>query len=183
MGVRFVLSVHLSDQGLYRRYVYADNGNEDVQISLQAREMLGRKAPPLSIAKWFNSKPVALDELRGKVVLLLVGVLARLSSGQFALLGTMYERYGAQGLEVVAVHHSLDMGRFGLGRTSETAIQSDVEEREISFAVCLDDEYKTWTAYRANVTPTLYLIDKQGYVRALPNKAEVEESIKTLLAE
>lgn len=188
VGVRLYLEVFLSDLspsgygGSRYKYVYASSADGDVRVALQGWELLGKKAPPLSVTKWFDREPVTLEQLRGKVVLLGVGALWPGANSEFQELRRMSERYSARGLEVIAVHHSLDVN--WRGPVTEGRIQGLSREQGASMAVCLDDGRKTWTAYRADVTPTFYLIDKQGYVReSTPPRGLREQWIETLLAE
>jgi hypothetical protein len=155
-----------------------------MRIRLRGLEMLGRQAPPLSVMKWFDSEPVVLDELLGEVVLLQVGgqhssrrIGASIRFSQDDTLRLSSRRYGTYGLEVVSVHHSLDVDWGGPVGANVERLATDLVD------IGLDANRKTWTAYRADVTPTLYLIDKQGYVRMVPTEDEAKRAITTLLAE
>ena len=57
----------------------------------------------------------------------------------------------------------------------------------IEYAVAQDNDGKTWRSYKNHYWPTLYLIDKQGYIRYVHigegRYAETEEIIQALLAE
>ncbi len=68
----------------------------------------------------------------------------------------------------------------------ENLIQA-VKELKIEYPVAQDNEGNTWRAYHNRYWPTLYLIDKQGYIRYVHigegRYQETEAAILALLAE
>jgi hypothetical protein len=64
-----------------------------------------------------------------------------------------------------------------------------VKDHKIRYAVAVDGAGKTWTAWGNQFWPSIYLIDKQGYVRyrwdgELNSKEkQMRERIEKLLAE
>ena len=180
-GARLSLDVSLPDHGVYSdKYVYANGQDGDVQVLLHDRELLGRKAPPLSAWVWLTGEPVALNQLQGRVALLVVGCLGQLHD-QFDLLRSISKKYAQRGLEVIVVLRHPDSGRDGV----PTFLREDLlPEQMASIVAGLDSANRTWTAYRINVAPMVYLIDKQGYIRtSTPIKKLRSEWIEALLTE
>jgi peroxiredoxin len=130
--------------------------------SLGAAQVTGQPAPEITPGgKWFNSKPLSLAALRGKVVLLNFWT-AECSNCTRSMptLKAWLERYQKLGLTVIGVH------------TPETKWQKPAEivaqwiKRErITWAVVQDNDNALWNAYGADAWPTFYLIDRHGVLR------------------
>jgi hypothetical protein len=131
-GVRLNFDLCLPDDG-------------DMQILPQGWELLGEPAPPLSIAKWYNSEPLTLAELRGKVVLLQIGVLLPLYGDDLTTMQKVARKYADQGLVTIAVHQPLDV-TWG-GKVTEDDLQKFVNEGNVPFVFCLDKDQQTRGAY------------------------------------
>ncbi len=141
-------------------------------------------AAPLSGATlWINSAPLALQDLRGQVVL--VDFWTYGCSNCLNALPHVKDwaaKYTRQGLVVVGVH------------TPETAsekipanVENAVRRLGIVFPVALDNQYLIWNAYGNQYWPAQYLIDAQGNVRyqhvGEGDYLETEHMIQSLLRE
>jgi hypothetical protein len=72
-------------------------------------------------------------------------------------------------------------------------VRQKVKDHEIKYAVAVDGEGKTWQAWGNRYWPSVYLIDKEGFVRyrwdgelngkALRGEKLMRERIEKLLAE
>lgn len=178
-GVRLNFSLYLDGYGHCHKYVYADSDDGDMQIFPQGWELLGKHAPPLSIAKWYNCEPLTLEGLRGKVVLLQIGVLLPLYGEDLTTMQKVAEKYAGQGLEIIAVHQPLDV-TWG-GKVTDDDLRRFVTEGHVPFAFCLDQERQTYSAYAPKATPALYLIDREGRVVISPTEDNLEACIDQLL--
>jgi thiol-disulfide isomerase/thioredoxin len=113
------------------------------------------------ISNWFNSRPLSLRELRGKVVLVDFWTYSCINCLRtLPHLKAWWTTYERDGLEIVGVH------------TPEFAFEGEpsnvreaVKQLGVSWPVALDPNYRTWNAYRNQYWPAEYLIDKQGHVR------------------
>lgn len=120
-----------------------------------------RPAPEFSgTGAWFNSPPLSMAGLRGKVVLVEFWTYACINCLHVTPeLKRWHVRYGEQGLVIVGVHTP---------ELDEEYIPSNVEKAierlGIAYPVVLDNDYKTWNAYRNQYWPALYLVDRQGNV-------------------
>ncbi len=110
--------------------------------------------------RWFNSPPLSLDKLRGKVVLVefwtrecinCIHVLPHLKA--------LYDQYASQGLVVVGVHTpEYDEER------DPALLRQAIDQHRITWPVAADDDYRIWNAYGNRYWPAIYLIDQRGHV-------------------
>ncbi|GAA0929195.1 hypothetical protein GCM10009554_11360 [Kribbella koreensis] len=110
---------------------------------------------------WLNTAPLALDRLRGQVVLVDFWTLTCINWLRTEPYVRAWSRaYRDDGLVVVGVHtpefgfeHELDRVRLA------------VAEREIDYPVALDNDYGIWTAFANHYWPALYFVDRDGKIR------------------
>lgn len=69
-------------------------------------------------------------------------------------------KYRAKGLVIVGVHTP----EFAYEH-SQQFVQESIARRGLTYPVVMDNDYKIWDAYGNIYWPTLYLIDKKGYIR------------------
>jgi len=93
-----------------------------------------------------------------------------------------HETYNPQGLVIIGNHYP----EFSYEENLEN-LKKAVSDLRIEYAVAQDNERVTWGAYNNRYWPTLYLIDKQGYIRYIHigegSYAETEAAIQALLSE
>jgi len=141
-------------------------------------------APELKNQVWLNvDHPLRLEDLRGKVVLLEMWTFD-CSNCQHVMpsLKGWYEKYNGQGLVMIGNHfpefpHEADLDN----------LKQAIERFQIPYAVAQDNDGATWSAYRNNYWPALYLIDKNGQIRYVHvgegAYEQTEKAITSLLAE
>jgi thiol-disulfide isomerase/thioredoxin len=140
-------------------------------------------APEISGGQWINSEPLTLQSLRGRVVLIEFWTFACYNCRNTLPTVKMWDsRYRDKGLTIIGVHTpELDIER-NIG-----SLRQEIAELGIKYPVVTDNHYATWTAYKVEAWPTLFVLDKQGRVRwthvGEGAYAETEEVIKKLLAE
>lgn len=110
--------------------------------------------------QWFNSAPLSMQSLRGKVVLVefwtrecinCVHVLPHTKA--------LYERYAGDGLVVVGVHTpEYDEEH------DANALNDAIGALDIKYPVAMDNDYRIWNAYGNRFWPAIYLIDRDGHV-------------------
>ncbi len=119
------------------------------------------KAPELIASKhWINTKPLTLANLRGKVVLLhFYAFQCHNCKANFDVYRRWHEKFGDQ---VVLI---------GI-QTPETALERDpvavaraAGNEELTFPILIDLEAANWKNWSNTMWPTVYVIDKQGYLR------------------
>ncbi len=150
----------------------------------------GEKLPVLGDApeirgtqRWFNSKPLSLASLKGRVVLIdfwtysCINCIRTLSH-----LRAWDARYREAGLTIIGVHapefpFERDAGNVGRA----------VRSNGLRYPVAQDNEFATWRAYDNRYWPAKYLIDARGRVRYYHfgegDYAKTEAAIRDLLAE
>jgi len=139
-------------------------------------------APEIGLA-WYNTAPLAMRELSGRVVL--VDFWDYTCSNCLHMLPYVKEwhrRYRDKGLTVIGVHSP----EFSFARTAERVEQA-IREQGLQYPVVLDNEFQIWQSFANRCWPTKYLIDNDGYVRYYHlgegGYAETEVAIQTLLHE
>jgi thiol-disulfide isomerase/thioredoxin len=132
---------------------------------------------------WLNSEPLAMADLRGKVVLIdfwtytCINWLRTLS-----YVRAWAEKYEEQGLVVVGVH------------TPEFPFEHDVDnvrqaakDMRVEYPIALDSDYAIWRAFNNNYWPAVYIADPQGRIRhhqfGEGGYQEAERVIQALLRE
>ena len=163
------------------------SGKFDLQIFPHGYELFGKQAPPLQVEKWFNSQPQFLPQLRGKVMLLHIGIHIDSYDRYNRKVLQMHEKYGSGGLAVIAVYINHPTGSW-LRHTTEEEITAYLKDRNIAFPVGLDEaklgtQGATYSTYGAKSTPAKFLIDKKGVLRCSPTDENLEKWVLRLLAE
>ena len=150
----------------------------------------GSAAPEFLVdGQWFNSKPLTVASLRGKVVLVNIWVFSCINCHRsLPTLQDWYRTYKDQGLEIVGPHTP----EFESDKPAEN-VKAALERDGVTWPVFQDNLNRTWNAYSTRAWPSFILIDRQGRVRAVhagemsttfPNNIRpFEEKIKALLAE
>jgi cytochrome c biogenesis protein CcdA/thiol-disulfide isomerase/thioredoxin len=122
-------------------------------------------APDLrGIAAWLNTpdgKPVTLNSLRGKVVLVDFWAYSCINC-QRAIPHVVgwYRAYHDSGFEVIGVHTP----EYAFERVTGN-VAKGAADLGITYPIALDNGYSTWTNYRNRYWPAEYLIDARGTVR------------------
>ncbi|SDR91429.1 Cytochrome c biogenesis protein CcdA [Paraoerskovia marina] len=142
-------------------------------------------APELSgITQWLNTpdnSPVALEDLRGDVVLLDFWTYSCINC-QRAIpnVAAWYDRYEDYGLRVIGVHTP----EFAFERETRNVIEG-AKDLGVDYPIAQDNAYSTWTTYRNRYWPAEYLIDADGTVRHIKfgegGYETTEQHIRTLL--
>ena len=129
-----------------------------------AREPVALKtaAPELKgIENWINSKPLTLKELRGKVVVLHFWTFGCINCvHNYPWYAGWHKDFSEKGLVIVGVHTPETDGEKNIER-----VRQKVKDHKIKYAVAEDSAGKTWKAWGNQFWPSVYLIDKKGYVR------------------
>jgi thiol-disulfide isomerase/thioredoxin len=129
--------------------------------------VIDQPAPPWQVSQWFNSPPLTLDQLRGKVVLVrwFMGPSCPFCSGTAPTLRALHDRYADKGLTVVGMYHHKE----------ETPLDPEqvagwVKHFGYRFPVAIDKDWTTlrrwWLdGHNRAYTSASFLIDKAGVVR------------------
>nr|MDP9128728.1 cytochrome c biogenesis protein DipZ [Pseudomonadota bacterium] len=124
-----------------------------VPISYPAPELKG-------ITHWFNSDPLTLAELKGKVVLIDFWTYSCVNCVRtLPYLKAWDEAYRDKGLVIIGVHSP----EFEFEKKTDN-IQAAITQYGIQYPVAVDNDLATWTAFDNSFWPGHYLIDKEGQV-------------------
>jgi peroxiredoxin len=72
----------------------------------------------------------------------------------------LYDDYSAKGLEIVAFHAP----EFDHERKLEN-VEKAVKDLGLKYPIAIDNDFKTWNAYKVRAWPSMFLIDKTGNIR------------------
>lgn len=120
-----------------------------------------RVAPDFAgINTWFNSKPLSMADLRGKVVLVDFWTYGCVNCvNTLPHVTDLYAKYKDKGLVVVGVHTP----EFPFERSASN-VQAALKRHGITYPVAQDNESRTWNAYRNQYWPAQYIIDQSGKI-------------------
>src|SRR3989344_2511043 len=125
-------------------------------------EPKGVKAPEIIPGGvWFNSDPLTLSNLRGKVVIVDFWTYSCINCQRtFPYLRKWYETYKDKGLVIIGVHSP----EFEFEKSEKNLTQA-IKDFKLPYPIVQDNDFATWRAYNNRYWPAKYIIDKGGYVR------------------
>lgn len=119
-------------------------------------------APELvSVEHWHNSEPLTLKSLRGKVVLVhFYAFQCHNCQANFDIYKRWHEKLAARGVVLLGI------------QTPETKTERDpnavckaASDNDLKFPIMVDLDSANWKAWGNTMWPTVYVVDKQGYIR------------------
>jgi peroxiredoxin len=158
--------------------------------------ILDAPAPPWQVSAWFNSPPLTLADLRGKVVFVrwFMDPTCPMCSGTAPALRALHERYAARGLVVIGMYHHKAEAPL-----DPEQVRGWVRHFGYRFPVAIDADWATLKRWwldghpHRSYTSVSFLIDAGGIVRYVhkgglidPKGAElraIERRIEELLAQ
>ena len=135
------------------------------------------------IAEWLNSRPLTMQALRGKVVLVDFWTYSCINCLRTLPHVKAWDRlYRKDGLVVVGVHTP----EFAFEAVPSN-VRAATKRLGVRYPVALDNRYGTWTNYGNQYWPAKYLIDREGNVRYAHfgegSYETTEQNIRLLLGE
>jgi thiol-disulfide isomerase/thioredoxin len=130
--------------------------------------LIGQTAPPFSINIWISGEPMALEDQRGKVVLLeFWATWCKPCQEMFPKLKQIHQQESLRGLEIIAItrHYMAYAGTEESKQEELNLMRAMVTEHGITFPVGVAADETLQAIYGANGLPTVVLIDRQGIVR------------------
>ena len=129
--------------------------------------VIDQPAPPWQVSQWFNSPPLSLEDLRGKVVLVrwFTGPSCPFCSGTAPTLRALHERYADKGLAVIGMYHHKEETPL-----DPQQVEGWVKHFGYQFPVAIDKDWTTlrkwWLdGHHRSYTSASFLIDKTGVIR------------------
>ena len=156
-----------AEQDAVRKILTADQQKRLAQLLGESFELskLNRIYPMapefVPVSNWVNSQPLKLKDLRGKVVLVhFYAFQCHNCHANFEIYRRWHEQLREKGVEVIGI------------QTPETsqerdpaAVKSAAASRKLEFPILVDLESKNWGAWGNTMWPTVYVVDKNGYIR------------------
>ena len=114
----------------------------------------------IGLGNWFNSPPLSIGGLRGKVVLVnfwtygcgnCVNTLPHVTA--------LHAKYKDRGLVIVGIHTP----EFPFERSAGN-VQAALQRHGITYPVAQDNDSKTWKAYGNRYWPAQYIVDQGGHI-------------------
>jgi thiol-disulfide isomerase/thioredoxin len=153
----------------------------DASVPVQLAE--ARAAAPnfVGISKWFNSVPLSIGDLRGKVVLVDFWTYGCYNCvNTLPYVTKLYETYKDKGLVVVGIHTP----EFPFERSAGN-VQAALKRHGITYPVAQDNDSATWNAWRNQYWPAQYIVDQHGNVvfshAGEGQYDEIERTVRRLL--
>jgi cytochrome c biogenesis protein CcdA/thiol-disulfide isomerase/thioredoxin len=133
--------------------------------------------------RWFNSPPLTMKRLRGRVVLIDFWTYTCINCLRtLPYLKAWDARYRALGLTIVGVHTP----EFAFEKQAANVLGA-IRDDGLRYPVVQDNDYGTWNAFTNQAWPAHYLVDARGRVRYVHlgegDYPETEAAIRALLAE
>ena len=112
------------------------------------------------ISNWFNSQPLKLADLRGKVVLVDFWTYGCVNCvNMLPHVTQLYSKYRDRGLVVIGVHTP----EFPFEHSASN-VQAALKRHGILYPVAQDNNSQTWNAYHNEYWPAQYIIDQNGKI-------------------
>ncbi|HEX7925874.1 MAG TPA: thioredoxin family protein [Bradyrhizobium sp.] len=112
------------------------------------------------ISNWFNSQPLKLADLRGKVVLVDFWTYGCVNCvNTLPHVTELYAKYRDRGLVVIGVHTP----EFPFEHSASN-VQAALKRHGILYPVAQDNNSQTWNAYGNQYWPAQYIIDQNGKI-------------------
>jgi cytochrome c biogenesis protein CcdA/thiol-disulfide isomerase/thioredoxin len=130
---------------------------------------------------WFNTKPLTLKQLRGKVVLIDFWTYSCINCLRtLPHLKAWDAAYRSRGLVIVGVHTP----EFAFEHVSSN-VRDAVKRLGVKYPVVQDNKFGTWDNYSNQYWPAEYMLDRKGHVRHIHygegSYGETEGLIRKLL--
>lgn len=112
------------------------------------------------LGNWFNSPPLTLSGLRGKIVLVNFWTYGCVNCvNTLPHVTQLYAKYKARGLVIVGIHTP----EFPFEHSASN-VQAALKRHGITYPVAQDNNSATWNAWRNQYWPAQYIVDRSGHI-------------------
>jgi thiol-disulfide isomerase/thioredoxin len=128
--------------------------------ALQLAAVQGSAPNFTGISNWFNSPPLDITRLRGKVVLVDFWTYGCINCvNTLPHVTALHAKYKDRGLVIVGVHTP----EFPFERSASN-VQAALKRHGITYPVAQDNDSRTWNAYSNRYWPAQYIVDQSGQI-------------------
>lgn len=163
-----------------------------LQETKKPENILNQTVPELIGSDWMNApegKPITMKGLRGKSVVVHYFANRCINCRRnMAAYGRLQKEFKKRDVVLFGIH-TPELP----GENDPKEIQGMLDKYGVKFPVLRDGDGANWRAWKQQVWPTVYLIDKKGVVRdgwqgelaweGAEGEARLKKNIRTLLAE
>jgi thiol-disulfide isomerase/thioredoxin len=141
-------------------------------------------APALAgLGPWYNSPPLTLASLKGKVVLVDFWTYSCINCVRtLPHIQELWSKYKEQPFVIVGVHAP----EFTFEKKPENVAEA-IRTHKLGYPIAQDNDFATWKAFDNHYWPAKYLVDAQGVIRYTHfgegGYEETEQAVQSLLAE
>jgi thiol-disulfide isomerase/thioredoxin len=163
-----------------------DPANAKAMMAADSTQILalqsGNSLPEFQgIQEWLNSSPLTRQDLNGSVALIQFWTYSCINCKRTLPHVTAWHRqYAAKGLKVVGIHTPESPYERKISN-----VQAAMRRHGITYPVAIDNNFKTWQAYKNEYWPHLFLADRHGNITydhiGEGAYAETERTIQKLL--
>ncbi|HLP45423.1 MAG TPA: redoxin domain-containing protein [Candidatus Kapabacteria bacterium] len=172
-----------------------EKGKATLQQTLGQLDYIGQQAFPISASTWLNSAPIKLEELKGKVVVVLFWApWCTYCRALMPDIVNIYNENKDRGFIVVGYTRLYGTYRDDAGDKGKVTKEVEIENiknhlvrHNIPFPVGIGDDKATFELYKVPGLPTMVFIDKKGEIKytkigggSIPF---IKDKIKSLLQE
>lgn len=135
-------------------------GIDGEAVALQLAAVQGSAPNFTGISNWFNSPPLDITKLRGKVVLVDFWTYGCINCvNTLPHVTALHAKYKDRGLVIVGVHTP----EFPFERSASN-VQAALKRHGITYPVAQDNDSRTWNAYSNRYWPAQYIVDQSGQI-------------------
>ena len=132
---------------------------EELHAPLTGNELMAPEF--VDTGEWINTEPFAMEELRGKVVLIDFWTYTCINCIRtLPYLRSWHTKYADSGLLIVGVHTP----EFEFEKLYDNVVDA-VAKFDLRYPVVQDNDFGTWVAFKNRFWPAKYLIDQNGKIR------------------
>jgi len=145
---------NFEDNRLIRNQLQKNDGTD---LTFDTILPKGPMAPEIILGGvWFNTDPLILSELKGKVVIIDFWTYTCINCQRtFPYLKSWNEKYKDKGLVIIGVHAP----EFEFEKNAKNLSQA-ISDFGLTYPIVQDNNFSTWRAYNNRYWPAKYIIDK-----------------------
>lgn len=129
-------------------------------MPFQVAAVQGNAPDFIGLSNWFNSPPLSMPGLRGRVVLVDFWTYGCVNCvNTLPHVTELYAKYRDRGFVVIGIHTP----EFPFERSAGN-VQAALKRHGITYPVAQDNASQTWNAYGNQYWPAQYIVDQSGRI-------------------